>query len=382
MKTLKNYTLVLSATVFFLTTAGVYAYPPDNAAVVYYQAAVLYQVDDEMANVLGDFSRGDIELNDKIREFVRKNHRIVDTVLNASEIKNCDWGLDFSQGLEMEMPHISQMRKLAHLVIADTKTLTKDGNYNAAISRCVSLYKMARHINDRIYISYLMSIAVNTLTNKCIMQIMGNMPQDMQNLAALKSQLLTIDSMPLLVKPAILGEGDEVVQVFMTKEQLPEIAKLCEDKSIKAKILSLDEVAISRNRTYFENYYADVITAFDMPYLQGDAAFRDLEKKVQEDINDNPDAILTAVLTPSTNKIFSLTTRFRTHNNAIKTAMELYMIKAKTGKLPDELPAGLAGDMFSDKPFIYEKTAEGFILRCRGKDLSNNETYEYKFKIK
>ena len=58
------------------------------------------------------------------------------------------------------------------------------------------------------------------------------------------------------------------------------------------------------------------------------------------------------------------------------------MIKAKTGKLPDTLPAGLPGDLFSSKPFGYEKTPEGFILRCQGKDLGRNEVYEYEFKMK
>jgi hypothetical protein len=92
---------------------------------------------------------------------------------------------------------------------------------------------------------------------------------------------------------------------------------------------------------------------------------------------------LTNILAPSTQRIFSLATRYKTHNNAIKTAIEIYLIKAKTGKLPDVLPAGLPGDLFSDKPFIYEKTSEGFTLRCQGKDLSKDESpYEYKFKVK
>ena len=50
--------------------------------------------------------------------------------------------------------------------------------------------------------------------------------------------------------------------------------------------------------------------------------------------------------------------------------------------LTDALPAGLPGDLFSGKDFEYEKTAEGFILRCQGKDLSKDEIYQYEFKVK
>jgi hypothetical protein len=103
---------------------------------------------------------------------------------------------------------------------------------------------------------------------------------------------------------------------------------------------------------------------------------------MKEDVKDDPDLFLTELLEPAVDRIFTLTTRFKTHNNAIKTAIELYLIKAKTGKLPDELPSGLPKDLFSGKDFEYEKTADGFILRCQGKDLGKDETYEYEFKVK
>ncbi len=382
MKIFKNNKLMLAAIVFFLTATCVYSYPPDNAAVLYYKAAMSYEVDNEMAVTLADLQKGEIEVNNKIREFVKKNRLVINMLLDASEIKNCDWGLDISQGFEMEVPHLSKIRKLSRLVIADTKILAEDKDYEEALSRCMSLYKMARHVNDRIFMGYLVGIAVNSMTNNCVTQIMADMPQDMQSLTNLKNQLIEIDSISFSVEPAILGER-EAALMFMTSEQLPGIIKLCGlDKSVEEKILSLDETALNRGRTYFENYYANVTAAFDMPYLQGDASLRNLEKKVKEDTKKNPDAILTEVLAPATHKIFSLKTRFETHNNAIKTALELYLIKAKIGKLPDELPAGLPGDLFSSKDFEYEKTSDGFILRCQGKDLGKNEIYEYEFKVK
>jgi len=47
-----------------------------------------------------------------------------------------------------------------------------------------------------------------------------------------------------------------------------------------------------------------------------------------------------------------------------------------------DFPEGLPKDLFSGKDFRYEKTADGFTLRCRGKDLDKNETYQYEFKVK
>ena len=71
-----------------------------------------------------------------------------------------------------------------------------------------------------------------------------------------------------------------------------------------------------------------------------------------------------------------------TSSNALKTALEIYIIAAQTGQLPDSLPGGLPQDLFSGKDFEYEKTSEGFILRCQGKELGKDEIHEYEFKVK
>ena len=75
-------------------------------------------------------------------------------------------------------------------------------------------------------------------------------------------------------------------------------------------------------------------------------------------------------------------TREKTFSNAVRAAIEVYITKAETGQLPETLPTGLPKDLFSGKDFRYEKTADGFTLRCRGKDLDKNETYKYEFKVK
>ncbi len=394
MKTSNNYKMILSMIVFFLMSACVYAYPPDNAAVLYYKAAMLYAPDDKMEKVLSDFSNEAADFSkadvDRIRKFVNKNRSIIDTVLDAAEIKNCDWGLDYSEGLAMEIPLGSQ-RKLACLVLADAKILAMDGNYETALNRCMSLYKIARHMNDRVFVAYLMGAGVNGRTNSCVMQIMSDMPQDMQNLSRLKNRLAKVDSISFSVKPAIIAERDAML-IFMTPQRISDGVTILrredvplseEHKAVYEKILSFDDVMIERNRKYFENFYTGVVDVFEMPYPQGYASLAELcEKAGKEMIEGNPDATLTVVFRPAMGKIFSLATHSQTHDNAIRTAIELYMIKAQKGKLPDKLPADLPADCFSGKPFDYEKTADGFILRCQGKEINTGKVYQYEFKVK
>jgi hypothetical protein len=56
--------------------------------------------------------------------------------------------------------------------------------------------------------------------------------------------------------------------------------------------------------------------------------------------------------------------------------VQIYITKASTGQLPDDLPSDTPGDMFSGKAFEYERKDDGFILRCRVKDLQNDKIHE------
>ncbi len=119
----------------------------------------------------------------------------------------------------------------------------------------------------------------------------------------------------------------------------------------------------------------------DMPYPQAYAKITKLCERPAQDAKKIPHATLTAVLTPALTKVYGLDIRRHTHANAMLTAVDIYIINAKTGQLPEAIPAGSPKDLFSDKDFEYEKTADGFILRCRGKDLWKDKTYEYEFKV-
>jgi hypothetical protein len=395
MKIIKNSLWIIVGAAFFAGAACGYAYPPDNAAVLYYKAMVLYEADDAMAKMLTDFAKGDIGPDDKIREFVKKTRSIKST-LDASEIKNCDWGQDYSEGADMVLPHLGRLKKLAYLIATDARLQAADGHYEEALNRCMSLYKMARHANDKIIISYLVGNAIQKLSNDCVVWILGQMPQDVEILTRLKGQLAAIDSVPFSIKPSLEYEHEaiESYKITGTTDDVLHLLEQCglKEESFNKKIRSFDQAMLDRNRQYFKDYGIGVRAAFDMPYMEGYAALGSLIQKVKDDAKSKPEAIFTAALIASFdspdavvsqyNKMLSIIIQSQTQDNAIRTATEIYLIKARTGKLPEALPAGLAGDLFSGKPFVYEKTKGGFVLRCQGKDLSKDEIYSYEFKVK
>ncbi|MHC4334967.1 MAG: hypothetical protein ACYSUV_14620 [Planctomycetota bacterium] len=175
MKTIarKKLTIVVVSLITFVSTQPAFAYPPDNAAILYYRACLLYQANEEIGGALSDLHKGKIELNDQIREYVEKNRYVINLVLDASEVRNCDWGLDYSEGLAVLAPPLNVLRKLGRLVIADGKILAEEGEYEAALSRCLSVRKMGRHVGEPLIIDYLVGLSLGDSANKGMQSVLG-----------------------------------------------------------------------------------------------------------------------------------------------------------------------------------------------------------------
>jgi len=67
--------------------------------------------------------------------------------------------------------------------------------------------------------------------------------------------------------------------------------------------------------------------------------------------------------------------------NGTKAAVEVYLVLAKTGKLPDKLPDYLPKDPFTGRDFGYEKTDEGFALRCQDEEFLTRKKKQLEFKV-
>ena|GEM_PF-494684 len=366
-------------------TAGpsVLAYPPDNAAVLYYKAYLLYVGDSKTERAVADFAKGKTKSSKAIQDALETNRRAIGIVLDGSEVKDCDWGLDYSQGCDMLMPPYHPLRQLAMLIVADARILAREGNYRTALLRCMSVYRMARHVNDRILISHLVGIALEALANDCVIGILSEMPEDEQSLRWLKGELVKIDAVPFSLEQVLQGER-EANLISMSPERLTKVLDSGIDKRsrdvISERVHEKDEEFFQKNREYWRNYIGRVTGALGLPYAKAHSELKRLAEELPKEADKNPDAVLTAFLFgPAMNRICTLSVRSKTHYNAVKAGIEVYIIKARTGRLPDALPSGLPGDLFSGKAFKYEKAGNGFILRCQGKDLDKDTTYSYGF---
>lgn len=368
------------------------AQPPDNAALLYYQAFLLYEKpDDAMDKMLTDFRKGEIASNDTINQFMEKNRPVIDTLVRAVSIDKCDWGYDYSQGVELAMPNLSRVRRLAFLLSAEVRWQAVQGNYQMALDRCLTMRKMALHVCDKTLISYLVGIAIDALANGATEDVLGSAPPDANTLHRFKSDLARIgEQFPS--SATCLAQEAEVCVMTMTHDKMEAQLQLARemgadatDDAVTTRLQQGDEAFYDRNRKYYLSMIDKLTSVLkaNQPYAKTCAAIDEVAGQLKEQMKGNPDATLASLaLDPAAFKrIYQLAIRRRTHFNAVMTAIDLYITLARTGRLPANLPADSPPDLFSGQPFAYTRTAGGFTLRCQAQEVPNKEPYEYEFNV-
>jgi hypothetical protein len=383
--------IIAAAAVLLLAGVTSPAAQTDNAALLYYQAILLYEKPDEtMENMLSRFSAGEIPANAAIREHVEKNRRILNYVVTAADLAHCDWAYDYSQGFDLALPNLPSMKRLVFLLLSDARLLAEQGDLPLALERCATAHKMALHAVDQTVITYLVGIATSGRTNKTIQEILAHVPADEALLRQVKAQLSQFQSAYPSVAWVIAQEG-QVAAATIRKDETPTILRMMkegwdttENESMTARVREGDSAFFDRNRTYWLHSIAALVATLEsgLPYSQMRARLAEQAKQFCDASKDNPDATMTEFGLPAVHRIYQLAVRQQTQFNALRTALDLYLAKAATGRLPDALPAEAPGDLFSGKLFEYEKTQDGFLLRCRVKeDPEKAEANQYEFRV-
>lgn len=370
-----------------MSTDTIFPYSPDNAALLYYQAFLMIErIDDTMLKTLADLLAGRIKLNEEIKEHIKRYRDVIDLIVVAAEVPNCDWGLNYSKGA-LTPPHLGYCRYVARLILADAQLSASTGNYKKAMRRCLTIRKMGHHIRKGDLFCYVFGTAIISLADKPTRNILENVSRDLTTLLWFKNELIQSESRVFSLKSCVEIELQKL-SIYMNKDTAEkaiepdfyEWAKVQLPKHVADYAIRAPEEFFMQNEKYWNSYKDRLNAALDLPYKEAHSSLSKLQTEIKQKA-DEPNAALTPFWASNFPLAYCNSIRMSNSYNAIKVAIELYIIKAKTGRLPDKLPANLPKDLFSSNYFEYTKTDNGFILRCRGKDLRNEEILQYEFKV-
>ncbi|MEN6424907.1 MAG: hypothetical protein ABFE13_06070 [Phycisphaerales bacterium] len=356
---------------------------PDNAALLYYQAFLsLAELDEGERTLIRAVAAGEADPNDRAREYVRKCGAAIGFAEAAAQVRTCNWGFRFSQGFDALMPHLAQVRFLNFVLVADARIRAADGDYRGALQRGLLIGTLARQVGDDTLVSYLVSIALRRSEGRCMIEVVGKASGDASLLRWLKDELAASPQWKLTpVRP--LKIEMEIALDAMQVGKLETLVRIAaEDEQKRAEIRKMaGEDVLAKGRAMYSQRLSSMIRILgsSMPYEQAHAQLEPLGSGF--DPND-PSSALAGLMVPAISRVHTLGARSEAYVNAARAGIEICLQKAESGKLPTTLPAGLPKDPFSGQDFRYERTDDGFILRCQGKDLDKDVMEGFKFVVK
>jgi len=375
---------------------------PDNAALLYYQAFLLCPDASSIPSKAFRIVFRGAGSVDEVREYVEDYQNPIKLAEAASKIPQCNWAIPYSQGSEVRTKLEQQIKTLSFLIGADARVLAANGDYTAGLARCLMLRRFAKHLADDPDNQHSNTVEANALS--CMRCILDTMPPDEETLKSLKYQFAAEPKVAEPLSTQIKRGFEQNILAIRTKGRvLPwlrqELAEKAANDKLKKEALSLTNAELLRLiREPYAEFIDSVLDtlARDMPYEQTYVRIEILSKELIEKAEDDPAITLSAEYDAETMpRRYSRHFAHKAHINAVKVAIEIYLLKSTTGRLPDALPNGLPKDPFSGKDFEYEITKDGFVLRCRGKDINASKKnywpgkapvseffWQYEFKVK
>jgi len=185
---------------------------------------------------------------------------------------------------------------------------------------------------------------------------------------------------------------DDTLELLRTHPELLEtwresVLERIEDDSARQEFLNLtDEEFIGRARESSISFLASLnrVIGSDMPYQQKNVEFQELKEQRANQTGGNSAGIPTYYMLDDMDDLIKYHDIYVTrlaNFNAIRAAIEIYLMKEETGQLPEMLPANLPKDPFSGQDFEYVITEEGFVLLCRVKAIGAHKVQQYEFKV-
>lgn len=383
---------------------------PNNAALLYYQAFLACPEPPErelpklirprhgLEGIYGRPSNQECALNqlekgaepdDLVREYVQMCGSAIELTEKAIHLPHCDWGTLYSQGFLYRARYLPPMTLLVRVLCADARILAANGLGRTALQRCLSAYSLVDHVGDWTDASFLTGMDVDRRIHLCIRQTLGSAPVDVEAVSWLKKEIAPLRINPAAAERPLEGGFGLLLQTLRNRDKtLSRIRSSMAEAGMEEMAKELTDEQLVRRVE--ESYRAaidslEVVMASDLPYEKACSQIQRLLVDLETTVEDDPVAqcIGRDIVTMAERSLalYSAQISSLARFNALHAALEVHLIHAKTGTLPEELPAGLPEDPFSRSPFQYEKTEQGFVLRPRIDRVHEHRVEEFVFEL-
>jgi hypothetical protein len=332
--------------------------PPmsDNAALQYWQAsATMPALDAKQEKLLENWA--ETPLGVATSKLLDQSQTSLKFLRRAARLQNCDWGLDYSEGISMHLPHLAKARTLARLAALDARRALATGNTEVAGEDMFSILAMAHQVGrDYTLVSMLVCYAMEGMVVDLVaphlpelgipyedaMKAFESLPPGPRLEHSVMCEKRLAQSIIVQLQEAEKQRPGSWRETWnaMASPEMPEALK---------RVESLEEVV--KMAEDFQSVYDELAHLVVLPPQEFDAKYPEFAKRASA---ANPIAEL---LLPAMDKVIA--TQRRSEARMAMLMAAIAVVEGGPEKLAD------IKDPFGDGPFEYCKLDDGFELKSK-----------------
>ncbi len=387
------YLCGMMALCLLVADTGVSAADPNNAALLYYQALLMRPEPDDY-RVIEDVLH-DAEPSDRLREYL-KIAMVRETIGLAeagTRISDCDWGGRRSDGPGTNLNGLpmGELTRLMKLLSAHARLLAHDGDYRAALESCLAMRRLAAHLGDDSAMLYAMAYSAEIMALRCVQYTLWSMPPDADILTWLQDQLRTVQG--ILWKPADAIRREHNARVDNRLRRLSVyggdwktwFVEMSTDASTKERIRNhTEDELLAEAREFYMHTLESAIAVIEsnIPVEDRHEALAALKREIDDQAARGEPVALLRNCWDGVQGWLQYVSAHALWYNSTLVAVEVYLIKARTGQLPATLPKDLPRAPYTGSEFEYAKTDDGFVLRYLKEDYTGRSMREIEFPVR
>jgi len=381
-----------------------------NAAPLYSKASKVFEeLPDEISQVL---RKKNYEVTEEEKQLMEKwltdNEVFLQHVIAGTQKPYYWQHYEGDEMLSVVLPYLAGFRRIAFSLGWRARLLAEKGRYEEAFSDVKTCYRLGRHIkgNVVVLIEQLVGIAVEAVAVENLRGILSEHKIDSATLTILQrdlEQIMAGEDFAMNFSGEKLFIYDEIQRCFTEDrfggghlyfsrisqvssggdESVPSLQDFIfgtifepEAWPVVLKVLFFHPNK-QQTREATDRFYAYCETIAQKTPAQIRNQGIDVEKETMKIIKDN---VFLDIFAPALQRASEIGQRHKTNVEATVTVLALHRYKADKGSFPDDLQqlinAGylrqLPPDVYSDKPLVYRKTDDGFILYSFGENFKDD----------
>ncbi len=383
-----------------------------NAATFYTEAASRYEkLSEDNKEIFELLSKKANEVTPEQKQLIEKwlidNEETLELVITGTQ-KPYNW-LEYNNKnnedagmMGILLPHLAEFRRLAYSLRWRAWHNAEQGRYEDAFDDIKSCYRLGRHFKgDKTLIEQLVGIAIEAMAVQTLRAILDGYQFDSDTLTTLQKdfeQIIAGEDFTTSIKTEKLFMYDEIQRCFtedrlggghISLEGIRRVAMFTEGSEglleyivrEKAWTLPLHVLFTHPNkqesREMADRYYIFFEKMACKSPAQINAEGIGIGKQAMEIVKGN---VLLEMLTPALGRVIQISHRSRTEVQATITILGLLRHKTDKGSYPENLQElittgylkELPIDSFSDKPLVYRRTDDSFILYSLGENFKDD----------